>query len=147
MSIIPSNYNPLPSHGQSRGTPSPSQQTSGYAAAGAQSVLSKDETLQKAIQEYISKLSNEDKAAFRTAPDIIERLQEMQYNAKSPISSSFKDRAEKVLQCIKHFMGSLGIFIQHNPDISSLVLGGVNCILTVGSSPCYSPEHMLICYY
>ena len=38
---------------------------------------------------------------------------------------------EKVLQCVKSFMGSLVVFIQHSPQISSLVVGGVNCILTV----------------
>ena len=94
----------------------------------------KDEALQKAIQGYVNKISDEDKEAFRSAPDIIEQLENMQCNKKTLVSSSLMDRVEKVLQCVKHFMGSLGIFIQHSPEISSLVVGGVNCILTVGTS-------------
>ena len=31
-------------------------------------------------------------------------------------------------------MGSVAICIQHSPEISSLVIGGVNCILTVRTS-------------
>lgn len=136
---LPSNS--LHSHGQLRGvTPIPSQPTCGQAAtgpmhpAGPQPVPVKSEALQKAIQQYVSKLSNDDKEAFRVAPNVIERLQEIQQNSKSHISSSYVNRVERVLQCIKYFMGSLGIFIQQNPDISSLVVGGVNCILTVGPS-------------
>ena len=121
-------------------------------ATGAQSVnlqspTPKDEAFQKAIQEYVKKLSNDDKAAFKSvasaesAQDLIERLQEMQHNNKSPISSSCISRVERVLQCIKSFMSSLSIFIQQNPEISSLVVGGVNCIMMVGTgSTCYSPE-------
>ena len=148
-------------HGQpGAAAPTPSQPTPGHATiggpmhtAGAQSINPqfpirvKDEALQKAIQEYVSKLSNEDKAAFHSSPDIIERLQEMERNSKSPISSSLTARVETVLQCIKHFMGSLAIFIQHHPEISSLVVGGVNCILIVRtSSTCHLSELKLIYY-
>ena len=101
-------------------------------------VPAKDETLQKVIQEYINQLSDEDKTAFHNAPNIMERLQEVQGNDKSLISSSLITRVEKVLQCVKSFMGSLGIFIQHSPEISSLVVGGVNCVLTVCTSSAYS---------
>ena len=141
----------LRNRGQSRGsTPTPSQQTSSHApgpsmhAAGTQPMnpqlppppLSvRDEALQKAMQDCILQLSGDDKVAFESAPDVIERLQEMQYNDKSAITpSSLATRVAKVLQCIKQFMGSLAIFIQHHPEISSLVVGGVNCILTVGTS-------------
>ena len=105
----------------------------------------KDEALEKAIQKYLEELSDDDKKAFMSAPDVIERLQEMEGNGKSIIPSSLTTRVEKVLQCVKHFMGSLGIFIQHSPEISSLVVGGINCILTVGTS-CYSSKHGLIYY-
>ena len=120
--------NSLLKHGQSRGvTPTFSQPTTSHASASPM-----DESFQKAIQEYMEKLSDDDKTAFLSAPNVIERLQEMQY--KPLISSSLTARVEKVLQCVKGFMGSLGIFIQHSPEISSLVVGGVNCILTVGTS-------------
>ena len=138
---------------QRRGaTSAPSQSTPGPTTtgpmhgAGAQPVNTqlptplrpmKNEALQKAIQEYVSQLSSDDKAAFQFAPDIIKRLQEMQRNNKSCIPNSLTTRVERVLQCIKHFMGSLSIFIQHSPEISSLVVGGANCILTVGITSKY----------
>ena len=136
-------------HRQSReATPTSSRPTSSHAyvgpmhAAGAHSgnlqlptpPVPADETLQKAILEYVNKLSDDDKAAFQSAPNIMERLQEMEVNGKSLLPSSLTTRVEKVLQCIRSFMASLGVFIQHHPEISSLVVGGVNCILTVGAS-------------
>lgn len=138
-------------YGQSRGaTPTPSQPTSSHAsagpihAAGAHSMnpqlprppvpAESDGAFQKAIQKYVEELSDDDKEAFLSAPNVIERLQDMQGNGESLVSSSLTTRVEKVLQCVKHFMGSLGIFIQQSPEISSLVVGGVNCILTVGQT-------------
>lgn len=138
----------LLNHGQSRGaTATSSQAAAGPThAPGAHSgnlqppippMPVGDDALQKAIQAYISKLSNDDKAAFHSAPAIIDRLQEMQRKNKPGISSSLTNRIERVLQCIKHFMGSLGIFIQHSPELSSLAVGGLNCVMTVGTSSTY----------
>ena len=124
--------------GQSGGVTS-SRPTSSHASSGTM-----DETFQKAVQEYVKKqLLDEDKTAFLSAPDVIERLQEMQCNSKPLISGSLTTRVEKVLQCVKAFMGSLGIFIQHSPEISSLVVGGVNCILTVGTTYKQHPLYYL----
>ena len=137
------------SPGQPGGAASPSSQptlspapSGPIHAAGAHSVNPQPPTppvpanaFQKAVQKYVGELSHDDKAAFLDSPDVMQRLQEMQYDDKS---SSRLARAEKVLQCVKYFMGSLGIFIQHSPEISSLVVGGVNCILTVGTSSTYS---------
>ena len=148
--------NPPRNHGQSRAaTPTPPPQTHNNAstgstsaassthAAGVQSVNSQlhtppvpvkqVEALQKAIQQYLDALSDEDKAAFQSAPDIIEQLQKMQRNRKPTISYSLTVRVEKVLQRIQCFMGLFSIFIQKSSEISSLVIGGVNCILTVGN--------------
>lgn len=150
MSGTSSPSSSLLNRGQPSGaTPGPSQPTPGPATtgpmhgAGARPVNTqlstplmpvKNEALQKAIQEYVSQLSSDDKAAFQSAPDIIKRLDEMQHKSKTPIPSSLATRVERVLQCIKYFMGSLSIFIQQSPEISSLVVGGVSCILSVGST-------------
>ena len=116
-------------HGQSRAaTPTPSRPTSSHASAN-----SMDGALQKALQEYVQKLSDDDRAAFQSAPNIMERLQEMQSNGETLLSSSLTTRVEKVLQFFKNFMSSLSVFGQQSPEIS-LVVGGVNCILTVGTS-------------
>lgn len=54
-------------------------------------------------------------------------------DAKASVSRSFGSRVEKILQCIKQFVGTVGIFIQYSPEISSLVVGGLNCVLLVCS--------------
>ena len=94
----------------------------------------KCEAFEKAIQAYTTTLSNEDKDAFKEAPDIIEHLKTMQLNRKRLISDSLTSRVANVLQCIRTFMSSLMIIIGHHPEMSSLVVGGVNCILVVGTS-------------
>ena len=98
-------------------------------------VPEKNGAFQKAVQEYINNLSDDDKAAFQSATDVMEKLGEMQ-QAKSRVSSSHNTRVQKVqkvLQCVQRFLGSIAICIQHSPEISSLVVGGVHCILMVST--------------
>lgn len=76
-------------------------------------------------------LSDDDKEAFKSSSDIMDKLEEMQQDKTPRISSSLTLRVKNVLQCVKHFMESIKIFIQADPAISSLVIGGVNCILMV----------------
>ena len=93
----------------------------------------KDEVFQKVVQEYLDNLPKDDKKAFRSATDVIEKLGELQ-QGKSRISSSHTARTQKVqkvLECVKQFLGSVAICIRHHPEVSSLVVGGLNCILTV----------------
>ena len=95
----------------------------------------KNEAFQKAIQECLDNMSDDDKEAFRSATDVIEKLGELQ-QGKSRISSSHTTRTQKVqkvLQCVRQFLGSVAICIQHHPEVSALVVGGLNCILTVSS--------------
>ena len=95
----------------------------------------RNEAFQKAIQEYIDKLSEDDKVAFRSAPDVMVKLAELQQQqGRSGISIShttLMQRVQNVLQCVKRFLGSIAICIQHHPETSSLVVGGLHCILTV----------------
>ena len=97
----------------------------------------KNEAFLKAIQEYIGNLSDEDKAAFQSATDVMEKLAEVQHS-NSPISRShatLAQKVQKVLQCVKQFLAPIAICIQHHPEISSLVVGGIHCVLTVRTSP------------
>lgn len=94
-------------------------------------VPAKSEAFEIALQKSVDNLSDDDKIAFRSPSDIMERLLAMQREQNSRISSSLLPRVQNVLQCVKYFMGSTVIFIQHSPEISSLVIGGLNCILTV----------------
>ena len=126
-------------HGQPGGASTiPLRPSPSHAAAG-----SRDETLQKAIQEYVEKLPDDDKEAFKSAPDIIERLQEMQSKRKSLISSSLTSRVEKVLQFVNSFMVALSNFTQQSSEIS-LVVGGAKCILTVCPSNIYLLLYKLV---
>lgn len=91
----------------------------------------------KAIQEHINTLSDEDKAAFQSATDVMEKLRKFQH-AKSRISGSpaaLTQKVQKALQCVKQFLAPVAICIQHHPEISSLVVGGLHCVLTVSPYP------------
>ena len=91
--------------------------------------------LQKAIQEYVNQLSDDDKAAFLCAPNIMELIQNSQSGREFHISLT--TRVEEVLQCVRAFMSCLGILIPLSPEISSLAVGGINCILAVSTSSTY----------
>ena len=79
-----------------------------------------------------------DLQAFQSVPNIFELLQDMQCHGKSLITSSLTTRVEKVLQRVENFMGSLGSFIQHISEMSSLVIDRVKYILTVSAITTYS---------
>ena len=83
-----------------------------------------------AVQECINNLSNDDKLAFQSATDVMEKLGCLQ-QGKPRISSFLITRIHKVQQCLKQFLVSIAICIQHNDAISSLVMGGLHCILMV----------------
>ena len=82
-----------------------------------------------ALQKYIDRLSDDDKVAFQSATDVMEKLEELHQDNCCP--STRMQKVQKVLQCVKQFLGSITICIQHSPEVSSLVLGGLNCVLTV----------------
>ena len=84
--------------------------------------------LENSIQNYIDNLSDSDKTAFKAAPDVLEHLRSLQRNNKGHISSFVTHRVDQILQVLKIFTGT------RNSEQSNLVLGGVHCIFTVGSS-------------
>lgn len=53
-------------------------------------------------------------------------------NAKSSLSRSFGVRIGNILQFVKRFFTSVGTCVQFKPEISPLVIGGLNCVLSVG---------------
>lgn len=126
------------------GIASPSTLSGSAHATGYQSlnpqppaipVLVKNEAFQQAIQEYINQLSDDDRVAFQSATDVMEKLGELQQSKPNTFTfhSTRIQKVQKVLQCLKQFMGSIAICIQHSPQISSLVVGGLNCILSVST--------------
>ena len=87
------------------------------------------EAFKKALEQYTNKLSDGHKAAFCSGSDVMSEIQKL--NKDSRVTSDLGDRVQKVLNCIKQFMGTLAIFIQHSPEFSALAVGGMNCILLV----------------
>lgn len=97
----------------------------------------RNEAFQKALLESLGKLSGDDKAAFQSATDVMNKLGEFQ-QGKSRISSShatLTQKVQKVLRCVGRFLTSITIGIQNHPEISSLVVGGLHCVLTVSTCP------------
>ena len=89
---------------------------------------------EQALQKYIATLSDNDKAAFKSCGDVMQKMQLLNQEGsklKGRVSSRLSDRVQKVLNLMKQFMGSIQIFIQHSPEISSLAVGGLNCVLSV----------------
>lgn len=97
-------------------------------------VLSKNKAFEMAVAVILQKhsdLSEDDKKAFQSASDIdvIKELNKAQHGTL--LISGSLSRVQKVLECVDRLMGPLKIFIQHHPDISALVVGGLKCILMV----------------
>ena len=95
-----------------------------------------NQALQKTIQDCIDHLSDDDKVAFQSATDVVDKLGELKQGT-SHISISHPtcmERVQKVQQCVKQFLGSISICIQHNSEISLLGVGGLRCILTVSTT-------------
>ena len=98
------------------------------------------EAFQIAIHAYINdRLPGDAKKDFQSASDIMETPQMRLVHRSGSgntmhISSSVSDRVKKILESLRHFTGSVAICVQHSPEISSLIIGGVNCILMVSTS-------------
>ena len=124
----------------SRNLPGTAQAT-GYQLPNPQSLTIsipvKNVAFHKAIQQCVDNLSDDDKEAFQSAKNVMERLGELQQRKPRTSSShiTHMQRVQKVLHCLKRFLESTAICIQHHPEISSLVVGGLNCILMVSTCP------------
>ena len=87
----------------------------------------------KTMQDYVDNLSHDDKEAFRSAPDIIGKLWELQ-RSQPHITGPLTNRVQKVVQCMKNFMMSIISVVQPRSEICSLVVDGANSVLTVSAS-------------
>ena len=95
-----------------------------------------NEAFQIAVQAYINdRLPADVKQDFQSPSEIMRTPQMMQdHPSGMHVSSSVSARVKKVLEGLRHFTGSVAICIQHSPQISSFVIGGVNYILVVRTS-------------
>lgn len=93
-----------------------------------------DPALSGAVDECIEKLSQDDKAAFQSAGDIMRKIQEMEEaNSGDASTRTLRTRIGAVLQLIKRFTAAVAPCIQYSPHVS-LAVGGFNCVLLVRSA-------------
>ncbi|KAF8251709.1 hypothetical protein K440DRAFT_636958 [Wilcoxina mikolae CBS 423.85] len=91
-----------------------------------------DPALKIAIERYVKELPEDDRNAFESAKDVLDEIRMIdQTHSQASSSRSFGTRISKVLQLINKFLGSVAICIQHSPAISSLVVGGLHCVLSL----------------
>lgn len=96
---------------------------------------------EKALKQHTAKLSAEGKKSLSQAnatsvEELIRQAEEL--DKKSNEHSFMRRRANRVrgvLRGINRYLDIVGVAIQHNPDISALVLGGCKLVLMVGCCP------------
>lgn len=90
-----------------------------------------DPALTSAIEKYVKGLSDDDKAAFQSAGDIMSKIQELdEANTQNNLARTFGARIENTLQVMKRFTACVAPCVQSLPE-GSLVVGGLNCVLVV----------------
>jgi len=105
-------------------------------------LLSRNFAFTDALQQHLAKLSPDENFAFRnshqtlTAESILVKVRDYDrdWNHNSN-SRKCAEQVEKSLRILNQFLRSIAIAIQSNPEISSLIVGGVRLILDVINSP------------
>lgn len=118
--------------------------------------LSRNTAFANALEQHLAKLSPVESAAFRTshqsltAENILLKVKEYDqaYNRGSA-SRKCADKVDKSLKILNLFLASVAIAIQSNPDISSLIVGGLRLIVDViilwkTETPCIVANALLV---
>lgn len=98
----------------------------------------RDAAFADALQQHLLKLSPVEKAAFRAGyqsltPESIFLKVKAYDQAHNRDSTSRKcaEKVEKSLMILSQFLASIDVAIQSNPDVSSLIVGGLRFIVDV----------------
>ncbi|MCJ1348246.1 hypothetical protein MMC31_006477 [Peltigera leucophlebia] len=98
--------------------------------------LSRNFAFTDALQQHLAKLSPDEKSAFRTshqtltAESILVKVRDYDRDRNHDSNSRrCAEQVEKSLRILSQFLKSIAIAIQSNPEISSLIVGGVRFIL------------------
>ena len=101
-------------------------------------MISRNAAFADALQQHLFKLSPVESAAFRTShqsltPEVILSKVKAYDQAHNRGSASRKcsEKVDKSLRILNQFLASIAIAIQSNPDISSLIVGGLKLIVDV----------------
>ncbi|KAF7510671.1 hypothetical protein GJ744_006037 [Endocarpon pusillum] len=124
------------------GTSTKSNCTVGATTASASAVTpvaaSRNQALQKAIEEHISTIPDREKDAFRSAAQkmtddsVLEQVHSDDQDHRS--RSSFRRLSasmSRALNLLSRFTDAIAIGIQANPDISSIIVGAARGLITV----------------
>ena len=104
--------------------------------------ISRNFAFTEALKQHLAKLDPDENSAFRashqtlTAESILARVRDYDrdWNQNSN-SRKCAEQVEKSLRILNQFLRSIAIAVQSNPEISSLIVGGVRFILDVINSP------------
>jgi hypothetical protein len=114
-------------------TPSPAGSS---LAISTSATADRNPALELAIQNHIDKLPESEKEIFRQASetinehDLLAKIRKC--DAQHAQDSSLRPQAErlsKLLGILDRFMGGVAIGIQANPEISSIVVGGIRVVI------------------
>ncbi|TGZ77426.1 hypothetical protein EX30DRAFT_366680 [Ascodesmis nigricans] len=115
---------------QTSNAPPPYVLVSEYDTSDA---LPANQAFLQAIKRYELRLSEDERADFSSPIDVLMKVRAIDetHNEKS-VSRRFAARIEKVLKGLNSYMDIVQTMVQHSPEISSLVVGGVMFILNLG---------------
>ena len=95
-----------------------------------------------ALQQHLLKLSADESATFRashqslTPESIFAKVKAYdQAHNRSSASRKCAEKVEKSFRILNQFLASIAIAIQSNPDLSSLIVGGLKFIVDVMNPP------------
>ena len=101
-------------------------------------LISRNAAFADALQRHLLKLSPLESATFRdshqslTPENIILKVKAYdQAHNRGSTSRKCSEKVEKSLRILNQFLASIAIAIQSNPDISSLIVGGLKFIVDV----------------
>ncbi|PGG98467.1 hypothetical protein AJ80_09528 [Polytolypa hystricis UAMH7299] len=94
--------------------------------------------LELAIRKHLDQLSDDEKDAFQNAAisltedGLLDQVRHLDTDHKAV--SVFRHRAEQISKLFRFldlFMGGITVSIQHSPEISSLIIGGIRLVLDI----------------
>ena len=101
-------------------------------------LISRNAAFADALQQHVLKLSPVESAAFRashqslTPESILVKVKAYdQAHNRGSASRKCAEKVDKSLRILNQFLASIAIAIQSNPDLSSLIVGGLRCIVDV----------------
>ncbi|KAF8465086.1 hypothetical protein BDZ91DRAFT_783428 [Kalaharituber pfeilii] len=98
--------------------------------------LAGDEIFREQLSKCQSKLTEAQKEAFMNGASpngILDIIAELNYqHSESSITRKYATKVKGFLQVADNYLNTLGIIIQHSPEFSSLIVGGLRFFINIG---------------